>query len=133
MYLPGVWWRTVLLDCCDSALVARTDGFKIREIFSQDETDDSRMNRTQWAATPSQSVRVLSLYPTKHIFRPLLMAMLPYNEPNITGYSLLWNFEMRTLYAHTGERDSTIYQGQDEGVWVYFHIEIEEGLCEIWR
>ncbi|GJC96153.1 hypothetical protein ColKHC_04979 [Colletotrichum higginsianum] len=61
------------------------------------------------------------------------MSVLPYNEPEISAYSLFWNLRMRALHAHAKEGGNTMYQGQDDGIWVYFPMERGEKIRQIWK
>ncbi|KAJ0159919.1 hypothetical protein CTA2_8892 [Colletotrichum tanaceti] len=139
---PGLWWRTILLTPGrDQVLITKSDrnktqGFKIRGISSEHETAsfDSTQTSPLWAVLPSHDVRIFSTDSALlQLAWPQIMSVLPYNEPEISAYSLFWNLRIRALHAHTKEDGDTMYQGQDEGLWVYFPMERGEKIRQIWK
>lgn len=70
----------------------------------------------------------------------MYMSMLVYNEPGVTGYSVLWGpsgtHRMKTLRSHTAVEDTKFYEDFEDvyrGVWLYFPLLIGERISEIWN
>ncbi|TFB04218.1 hypothetical protein CCMA1212_004128 [Trichoderma ghanense] len=124
---PGIWWRRACITDADVALRARSDGLKFR-YFIGTPRDIVACN-----IPLPDGVRLANLAIPSPKKLPAYMSSLVFNQPSVTGYSVLWADSVVTIYAHHGIEDWRCYQSATTtGTWLHMPVDPGEVITEIW-
>ncbi|KXH65948.1 hypothetical protein CSAL01_13571 [Colletotrichum salicis] len=127
----GLWWRIIPLHHCDTVLVTKTDGVKLRSVLAANEDTGSRPGPFLWSVPPSEPIRLVQL--AEGSPPPSQLSMVACNERGVKGYSIFWKFSLVALHAHNLGEELTFYKNFEAGIWLYFPLEKGEKITEIWK